>query len=80
MKYTPILLLFLFSCSNKQKEYDIPDNSVYICTGSMSKKYHCDQNCIGLKRCSGVVRKLSIEEAQGMGRKECKFCYNSNKE
>ena len=82
MKYLPLLLIFLLSCSNKQKEYNYQDqdNDVYICTGSMSKKYHCDENCIGLKRCSGITRKVSVEEAQSMGRKECKFCYNSNEQ
>lgn len=33
--------------------YDNNDESVYICTGESSTKYHSDHDCRGLSRCSG---------------------------
>lgn len=48
---------------------------VYICTGPNSKRYHRSSNCKGFNRCSGSVRKLSVEQARQMGRTPCKWCY-----
>lgn len=49
--------------------------NVYICTGSSSKRYHCDPDCKGLSRCSGEIEEISEEEAEDMGRTPCKICY-----
>ena len=50
-------------------------DNVYICTGSSSKRYHCDPDCKGLSRCSGEIEEISEEEAEDMGRTHCKICY-----
>lgn len=49
--------------------------SVFVCTGSSSKRYHCDRDCKGLSRCSGEIEEISEEEAEDMGRTPCKICY-----
>lgn len=56
------------------KSADHSDN-VYICTGSSSKRYHCDPDCKGLSRCSGEIEEISEEEAEDMCRTPCKICY-----
>ena len=69
------------SCSicdeNKQIYYSRNDESesVYICTGEASAKYHCDPDCKGLSRCSGEIEEISEEEAEDMGRTPCNICY-----
>ena len=49
--------------------------NVFVCTGGSSKRYHCDQYCKGLSRCSGEIEEVSEEEAEDMGRTPCKICY-----
>ena len=64
-----------------QKEYSIDEYNdaredyVYICTGGKSKRYHADEYCNGLRRCSGSVEEVSVDEAEDMGRTPCKICY-----
>lgn len=54
------------------------DNDVLICTGSSSRCYHKKDNCIGLRNCSGEIRKISLEDAQSRGRKPCDICCSTN--
>ncbi len=51
------------------------DETVYICTGETSTKYHSDPDCRGLGRCSGEIEKVSEDEAEEMGRTPCRICY-----
>lgn len=62
-------------CSRYDTTSDDEDESVYICTGETSTKYHCDQDCRGLSHCSGEIEEVSEEEAESMGRTPCKICY-----
>lgn len=48
---------------------------VYICTGPKARVYHKTDECRGLDRCSGDVKSVSLEQAKGMGRRECRICY-----
>ena len=50
-------------------------DKVYICTGGSSKRYHDDRDCRGLGNCSGAIRSVSLDEAEGMGRTPCRICY-----
>lgn len=50
------------------------DNTVYICTGNSSKKYHANSKCRGLGGCKGSIKAISKEEAIKMGRTPCKIC------
>ena len=84
-------ILFLFAASallcacgfNKesndaaQEEDTVIDESdiVYICTGPMSECYHCEEDCRGLQSCSDDVIIVSIDKAEEMGRRPCKYCY-----
>ena len=82
MKQTTILFLILtllFSCSNnkseRQDENQIQeDGKVYVCTGSYAKRYHTDEQCSGLQRCTGETIEISLQEAEEEGRTPCKIC------
>lgn len=54
---------------------DTDENMVYICNGPHSKRYHCDECCDGLSKCSSEVECISLNEAEGMGRTPCSRCY-----
>lgn len=45
------------------------DQKVYICTGPKSVCYHKTKTCSGLKKCSGQVKQVSLQEAEKMGRR-----------
>lgn len=66
-KLTLLLLIsiLLSSCSD----------SVYVCMGSFSRRYHKTDSCIGLRRCGGRIEKVSKEEAESMYRTPCHMCY-----
>ena len=48
---------------------------VYICTGPKSECYHKTSTCRGLKKCSGDIKKISLDEAKEMRRRPCGYCY-----
>lgn len=50
--------------------------TVYICTGENSTKYHKSKDCSGLRNCKGSIKQISLEQAKKMGRTPCKKCYN----
>lgn len=58
---------------NNDKEAE--GETVYICTGGYSKRYHSTRSCKGLRNCGGTIKAISIEEAERMGRTPCQICY-----
>jgi hypothetical protein len=48
---------------------------VYICNSSRAYAYHSDINCSGLNHCTHGISKVTLEEAQKMGRVPCRRCY-----
>lgn len=53
-------------------------DKVYICTGGSSQCYHSRNTCSGLRRCSGEIKQITLEQAQKMNRRPCKICCNGN--
>lgn len=51
------------------------EQTVYICTGSSSKRYHKTNKCKGLRNCGGRIIAISKAEAEDMGRTPCQICY-----
>ncbi len=45
--------------------------TVYICKGPESKRYHFSANCRGLSNCSTRIYEVPLEEAEGLGRTIC---------
>ncbi len=66
--YRIILAGFLalaFVTTDNDKLYNLSkQRTVYICTGKYSKKYHYDNNCIGLSNCKSDVIEVSLKEAK----------------
>ena len=60
------MLLLLTACSD----------SVYICRGFYSRRYHKTESCKGLRSCGGIIEKVSKEKADSMFRTPCHICYS----
>ena len=67
MKTLLISALFLFT------GYGVKIKYVYICTGPKAKVYHITPKCKGLTKCSGDIKKVTLEEIQ-KSRRACKLC------
>jgi len=48
--------------------------TVVICEGKYSKKYHSSENCRGLNNCKGGLSNISLSNAQQIGRSACSIC------
>jgi len=46
-------------------------NTVFVCNGKSSKRYHFKKNCRGLSNCRSSISEVSIEEAKKRGRTLC---------
>ncbi len=53
----------------------IVTESVFICVSRTGHKYHTDQSCRGLNRCTHEIRKVTKAQAIKMGYSACKICY-----
>lgn len=80
MKILIILILALAplsfeSSSVKQKYTQKIDQTVYICKGPESKRFHAYSNCRGLSNCTTQIFSVSQSEAVRIGRTACQICY-----
>tara|TARA_B100000700_G_scaffold319017_1_gene413381 strand:- start:1018 stop:1281 length:264 start_codon:yes stop_codon:yes gene_type:complete len=76
-------LAILFSCNNNRNINDVKnikddleehrEEVYYICNGRYSKRYHLDENCLGLSNCSTEISKVSFDEINRKGRTLCGF-------
>lgn len=48
-----LILAFFVSCISE---------SVFICTGTTAEVYHKSDNCRGLNRCGGDVKRISLKK------------------
>ncbi len=51
--------------------HKVSDIQVYICKGPTSKRYHYNKSCRGLNSCSTKIYKVSLSEAEEIGRTLC---------
>ena len=72
MRHTLLLLVTFMCCAFAANENS---NTVYICTGPQSKRYHKTADCRGLRSCSKEIRKVTLEYAKKIGRTPCGYCY-----
>ncbi len=63
-----VMCLFSFCSAGKNRD-------AYICTGPTAYAYHKTNNCKGLRRCTGEIKKISIKQAKKENRKACKLCF-----
>lgn len=69
-----LILSLLLLIAPISPENHSSEKTVYICTGSSSKKYHADSKCRGLGGCKGQIKAISIKDATAMGRTPCGIC------
>jgi hypothetical protein len=50
-------------------------NTVYICEGPKSERYHRIPNCSGLNNCSTEIHSVHVSHAVRIGRTPCRVCY-----
>lgn len=50
---------------------ETPYDSVFICTGKYSRRYHLKRNCKGVSGCQGTVIKTALDQAMSKGRSLC---------
>lgn len=51
------------------------DSKVYVCNSNTSIAYHHNFNCRGLQKCTHQIIIVTVENAQKMGKRQCKLCY-----
>lgn len=70
------VLMLLSSCesSRKQERCDADPDCVYVCSGPSAKRYHSVGDCKGLRKCSGEVLEMTVEESEGEGKTPCRIC------
>lgn len=56
-------------------QVEVSNETVYICTGPQSKRFHKTSSCRGLNSCSKEIKAMSIEQAKKIGRTPCSWCY-----
>ena len=62
-----LILAFFVSCISE---------SVFICTGTTAEVYHKSDNCRGLNRCGGDVKRISLKKAEELHRRPCRICFD----
>lgn len=49
------------------------EGDIYICKGDTSERYHLNQNCEALEKCTGTIYQINIPEAERLGRSLCEL-------
>ena len=62
------------SCNAGGDDDDVA-GTVYVCTSSGSKVWHCRKNCSGLKKCVGSIRETTVGSLGSQYKKPCGICY-----
>lgn len=61
---------------DKQAIEDVEwDDTVWICTSGSSKRFHSTLDCPGMQNCNSEADAITREEAEDMGRTNCRRCY-----
>lgn len=50
---------------------------VFVCTGPTAYACHLIQDCDGLQKCNGTIKRITVKEAKKQGRKLCGYCRRS---
>jgi hypothetical protein len=67
--FASLIFIVFVSFASIQQSY------VYVCKGPASKVYHKSERCRGRSHCSTEVYKVTLKEAQEIGRRACKIEY-----
>ena len=53
----------------------LPTDTVYMCTGSGSKRFHSSDTCAGVEQCTKEIIAVTRAEAEKRHRSFCQRCY-----
>lgn len=70
MKKIHVYLLFIFSFITIASY----SQTVVVCNGRYSKRYHSSSDCNGLHNCKGGISSVSLSVAQNQGKTPCHIC------
>lgn len=73
LKYLMFLVAVIMPLSSCVTSEATNTEYVYICTGPKAKVYHASDDCKGLDRCSGEIKKVPKSTVH---RRPCKICYD----
>ena len=62
------------SCNAGGDDDDVA-GTVYVCTSSGAKVWHCRKNCSALKKCGGSIRETTVGSLGSQYKKPCGVCY-----
>lgn len=68
----PILIVGGICLSMRNAEHE-RSTKAFICTSKVSKKYHLDFNCRGLKNCKSEIKQTTIAEAKSINKTACEI-------
>lgn len=74
MKFLSLILAFnLIAACHSKIERQTPDlnREVFVCKSPNARRYHLDENCHALKRCSRDVEQMKEEKAIKIGMSLC---------
>jgi hypothetical protein len=63
------------SNSSKPKSHFHKEQTVYICKGPNSLRFHSNSSCRGLNSCTTQIYSVSLTDAKNIGRTPCQICY-----
>ena len=75
------LFLAVCACSNEEQVKRVPIESVqptdtvWICTGSGATRFHSNEKCEGMLRCTKAIKGVTRAEAEAKHRTHCQKCY-----
>ena len=76
-----LAFLVLTACSSEDNVKRVPIESVqptdtvWICTGSGATRFHSNEKCEGMLRCTKKIKGVTRAEAEAKHRTHCQKCY-----
>ena len=76
-----LLLVVSYACSSegdvKRVAIDSvqPTDTVWICTGSGATRFHSNEKCEGMLKCTKAIKQVTRAEAEAKHRTHCQKCY-----
>lgn len=78
-------LLLTTACGMEDEESKLvniksvgPTDTVYICTGSGSKRFHANNGCAGIVSCTKDIQPITRQDAEKRKRSFCHICFRDS--
>ncbi|MBQ6079130.1 MAG: hypothetical protein IJK93_02520 [Muribaculaceae bacterium] len=76
-----VLLFIACACSSEEDVKRVaidtvqPTDTVWICTGSGATRFHSNEKCEGMLKCTKAIKQVTRAEAEAKRRTYCQKCY-----